>query len=120
MNIRGEGLKDWAQCVLWVFALKIALPIILAVAILIAVAFNAEAHVFCGPYHAGADVLAKKHGESVTAEFMTRGGTVILILANPDNESWTIIERLPDGRGCTLKQGNGFEGINPPKRGERT
>lgn len=119
--MKHKGHDTWTTRWFWRAAVFCAVAV-LALVILAAAAFwnEADASPLCGPYHEGAKTLAEKYGESVAAEFMTKSGTIILIFADPIDESWTFVERHTDGRACGFKTGKGFEGIRPPGIREKT
>lgn len=81
---------------------------------LIAMTTPALAQTPCLPtLDAYAAALSDRYGESVQAVGTMGDGAPLLMFANPETGSWTIIVQAPDGRYCSPASGQNYTAVKP-------
>lgn len=72
---------------------------------------------YCAPYTKLVGDLSSKYSEHKVAEG-TAGPTAIILLADPDGDSFSVIVRHPDGMGCIVAAGKNMSFFAPPEKGD--
>ena len=55
--------------------------------------------------------LAKKYSEAPVAIGLSNSGGVVEVLSSKENNSWTMIITMPDGKTCLMAAGENWETI---------
>jgi len=60
-----------------------------------------------------AGALADRYGEVVQVGGVMPAGAPLLLFANPETGTWTIVVRSPDGRYCSPASGTYYRAVKP-------
>lgn len=82
-------------------------------AILALMATPALADENCGPAEQILGTLAEQYGEGVRFTGLDNRGVMILLLTNPETESWTAVQVDASGKACMVAAGGSAQ-ITPP------
>lgn len=88
--------------------------LITAVVAVLAVASPAMAQPQCAPAQAVAAKLLQGYGERPAVELYSARGHVIVVYANAETHTWTVVIHRPDGQACVDDDGEGYAILPEP------
>lgn len=67
----------------------------------------------CAPAEAILRHLEARYGETPRSLGLSAGGRLMLLLANEETGSWTVVLQSPGGPACIADSGEGYEALKP-------
>lgn len=73
----------------------------------------AVAQMQCAGFADLAALYSEAHGETVAVRGLDTAGQAMIVLANPDTGTWTLLVVQPNGIACPIAFGDAFEYHKP-------
>ena len=75
---------------------------------------SAVARALCHDYKELVTQLGSKYEEAPVSIGVQSNGHLLQVFSSPRNGTWTILSISPEGQGCVVAAGRGWENLKPP------